>query len=142
MHGNRVVEIVVDRVGLVVPDRQPVPVGLQLRNEKRSQPPFAPRGNADVPRSRVSGQDRCEAVDAQQHARSAATTIEHSGDRVVVGAEQIARPDSPFSYGETEVRRDGHSVAFFGDRLRTAKGSVAVDDQTGVATQDERCYAR
>jgi len=138
VHGNRVVELVIDCVGLVIPDRQSIPVRRELSDEKRSQPPFSPCGNTDIPGSRMSSQYGCEAVNTEQGSRPPTTTIEHAGNRVVVGAEEVVCSGAPFILRKIEIPSDGEAVAFFSDRLRTSKGSIAVDDQTRVATQYER----
>ncbi len=121
VHGDGVVALVVDRIGLVVADA-PVAVAGEEIEERTGETAVAVVEDAQVPRPRVAVVDRGEAVHGDEDAclplRRAA--IERARDGVVMGLEDLARPRPCPGRVEVAVAGDGGVLAERGDRIGNA----------------------
>ena len=92
-----------------------------------------------MPGSRSAIQHRRERVNAEQQTRPVGTAIQQPADGGVIGPEERIETAFSVQWRQTAVTRHGHTGTLFGNGLRMAGRSIAVDDQTGVAAQHQGC---
>ncbi len=141
VHRDRVVDIIVDRVGRVVPDGE-FPAAGEHAEHQRGESRVAPMGNADMPGPWLAVQNRREAVNTKQQTRPPGTGIEQPIDGIMVRLEQRCDAALSFQWRQSAIARDGHAVTLFGNGSRAAQRSITVDDETRVAAQYQGCIEK
>ena len=138
VHGDGVVGLVADRIGLVVADHE-IALGAQQLQQQRRQMRVAVIERADVPGSRDAGINRRKAVQRHQHRRhgGAAALVDDLADAPVVGIEDLRAPHFRCLARNALIACYRRGLADARDRACGIGRAVAVDDQPRVALHDQ-----
>ena len=138
VHGNRVVGLVADRIGLVVADHE-IGFRAQELQQERRQDRVAMIERADVPGPRDAGVSRRKAVQRHQHRRQpvAQATVDDLLDAPVIGIEDGLPPRFRGFARQSFIARYRGGVADQRDRACGMRRAVAVDHQPRIALRDQ-----
>ena len=138
MHGDGVVGLVADRIGLVIADHE-IALGAQQFQQERRQMGVAVIERADMPGPRDAGIDGRKAVQRHQHRRHAcaAALVDDLADAPVIGIEDLRAPHRGGLARNALVAGNRGRLADARDRACDMGRAVAVDDEPRVALHDQ-----